>query len=177
MLSVILPYKARTFLIHGLSALCTRLLGLLGFLLYTLRPGSVKRRAAAPILRRRAGQAASRRRQAVLPHRATERRLVVSTGFFDAPCQDCTQALTGAGLPAPDQKGKQPIKPSASFGSSVTLDFTEILQDALENSPFFRYDRDNTMERWGKTQKLEKPLSLLLFPNLKQGVLLCCTRS
>ena len=45
MLSVILPYKARTFLIHGLSALCTRLLGLLGFLLYTLRPVPVKRRS------------------------------------------------------------------------------------------------------------------------------------
>ena len=50
MLSVILPYKARTFLIHGLSALCTRLLGLLGFLLYTLRPVPVKRSASAPIL-------------------------------------------------------------------------------------------------------------------------------
>ena len=50
MLSVILPYKARTFLIHGLSALCTRLLGLLGFLLYTIRPVPVKRSASAPIL-------------------------------------------------------------------------------------------------------------------------------
>ena len=50
MLSVILPYKARTFLIHGLSALCTRLLGLLGFLLYTIHPVPVKRSASAPIL-------------------------------------------------------------------------------------------------------------------------------
>ena len=71
--------------------------------------------------------------------------------------------LPGDGLSHPEQKCKQRIKPSASFGSSVTLDFTEILQDALENFPFFRYDRDNTMERWGKTQKWEKPLSLPFF--------------
>ena len=110
-------------------------------------------------------------------------------------------------------EASQRIQPSASFGSSVTLDFTEILQDALENFPFFRYDRDNTMERWGKRRngktivpavfpsaksrdlcvafctdhgasmrrrraprpvgKLEKA-ALLLVPNLKQGVLLCC---
>ena len=97
--------------------------------------------------------------------------------FSMALGQDCKVAPTGVGSPAPEQKCKQRIKPSASFGSSVTLDFMEILQDALENFPFFRYDRDNTMERWGKTQKWEKPLSLLLFPDLKQGVLLCCTRS
>ena len=132
MLSVILPYKARTFLIHGLSALCTRLLGLLGFLLYTLRPGSVKRSASAPILRCRARQAASRRRQVVLLHRATKRKPVASADFSVAPCQDCTQALTGVGSPAPEQKSKQRMMPETGTtaqalgvdigGRSVTIE-------------------------------------------------------
>ena len=34
---------------------------------------------------------------------------------------DCTPAPTGVGSPAPEQSGRQRIKPSASFGSSVTL--------------------------------------------------------
>ena len=54
-------------------------------------------------------------------------------------------------------------KAFSEFWPSGLPDFTEILQDALENFPFFRYDRDNTMERWGKTQKWKKPLSLPFF--------------
>ena len=41
--------------------------------------------------------------------------------FSVALCQDCTRAPTGVGSPAPEQSGRQRIKPSASFGSSVTL--------------------------------------------------------
>ena len=92
-----------------------------------------------------------------------------TTGFSAALAWDCKGAPAGVGSPAPEHRSKQRIKPSARFGSSVTLDFTDILQDALENFPFFRYDRDNTMERWGKTQKWKKPLSLPFFHPQKAG--------